>query len=141
MQKITLDDAFKPVTNYPHLMLHVSEGGYLVRHRLEQSPQGKIGTREVHLSDLGHFPLPEEDIPQLTQELQIGKNLLKVPEILQRSNIPLFYSAGERYPVYIPRVSVAICRYFAAMWGAEGDDIVSLTNGFLIIDSFVGGRE
>ncbi len=98
-------------------------------------------TLEVRLTDLGLFPLPEEALPQLSIEKEIESQVFRVPEILQKSQIPIYYGQDGR--VFVPQVSLSICRYFSQVWQPEAarhSEDFEICNGLLIIDSFVGGR-
>ena len=87
----------------------------------------KLNTREIHLKDLGLFPLAEDDENLLRKKLQ-DKNTgleLSVPDLLQKSHIPVFYSSTGSQSVYIPEPGLAVCRYFGQMWD---DEIITLKN-------------
>lgn len=118
-------------------LFYDGEGGYLIKtaSALGETPR----TREIYLNDLGRFPLSEDDVAILESKIMLDGETLQVPELLKRSQIPIYYKQGGRFPVYIPRPSAAICHYFAAMWEVSSDDEKTLLAGMAIIDSFVGG--
>ena len=109
-----------------------------------QSDLDLAPSKEVHLDDLGVFPLEKDYRDLLDKQIknsEENKNF-EVPEILRQSNIPLFYSIDS---ILIPQPGLAICQYFGQMW----DDAITLPDttsegfatklrGLLIIDSFVG---
>ncbi|MDH5716366.1 MAG: hypothetical protein OEZ22_01870 [Spirochaetia bacterium] len=103
-------------------------------------------TKEVRLEDLGVFPLEEKSKQILREKPQdINNTPMKIPAILEKSNIPVFYGLSN---IYLPREAFAACRYFFHSWGFQASQFNEVLNlpdeeketiiGFFIINSFTG---
>lgn len=96
-------------------------------------------TKEIHLENLGIFPLPEGQISLLSKQYNYGQpmEVLKAPELCVNSHIPIYSS--DNY-IYIPPLGFPACRYFGEIWtepGESTEDLEILLAGFLTLSSFI----
>lgn len=107
-------------------------------------------TKEIHLESLGRFPIEAEALSLLQEKIEDPHgNILQVPDLLQKSQIPIFYNSSQS--ALIAKEAKPICRYFAQSWSedffveennkVEDNSATSLSEiltGFMIISSFTG---
>lgn len=107
-------------------------------------------TKEIHLENLGRFPIETEVLSLLQEKVEDPQgNILQVPELLQQSQIPIFYNSSQS--AFIVKEAKPICRYFAQSWSedfsihenkdyAETSEayLFEILTGFMIISSFTG---
>lgn len=96
-------------------------------------------TKEVHLDNLGIFPLPEGQVSLLSKQYNYGQpmEVLKAPELCINSHIPVYSS--DNY-TYIPPLGFPACRYFGEIWtepSESTEDLEILLAGFLTLSSFI----
>lgn len=120
-------------------IFYLQDSGLFLTQRPQLSFEKNFRSREVHLKDLGRFPLDEKNRNLLEHVYEHDGKKLMVPEILKKSQIPIFYTEGPNLPVYIPPVAFPILQYFSALWEKGQEGIESILSGFIILDSFVGG--
>lgn len=125
-----------------------SAGGWLVKNAAIEKYRKFFNdspgqTKEVHLNDLGRFPLDKKDSPLLVKELQASDDEFVIPFILKESNIPVYYSKSAEPDAYIHVAAKPACRYFSDLWDlnlfAEDSEDGEILTGFLILHSFCGG--
>ena len=121
-----------------------TDGGLLIsdiaalKQRFQPDIQSNLQTKEIKLSDLGVFPLPDETKTLLRESLSFDGKVMHIPEILLRSQIPVFFDGKNA--AYIPAAVIGICRYFDEMWHEtnEQEMLVSVLRGFSLLAAFAG---
>jgi hypothetical protein len=96
-------------------------------------------TKEVHLENLGIFPLPEGQVSLLQKQYNYGnpRQILRVPNLCINSHIPIY--ASKNY-VFIPPLGFPACRYFGEIWAEpseNAEELEILLAGFLTLSSFI----
>jgi len=101
----------------------------------------KLNTQEVKLDSLGSFPLPKEAKGLLEATVTQGGLTLAVPEILKKSQIPIF-TDPDRKLAFISAEGKSICRYFFDLWRLDSEEDLSendeILAGFTILASYAG---
>ncbi|MCS6984216.1 MAG: hypothetical protein NZM25_03685 [Leptospiraceae bacterium] len=128
----------KELSHFPGVFLCGDESLFIQKRPAVRGEE-RLRSREVHLKDLGLFPLEEKNLSILEESLAYKNHRLTIPPLLKNSRIPIFYAEGPSLPVYIPLCAFPVLRYFSAMWEYTGEGVEILLMGFLIVDSFVGG--
>jgi hypothetical protein len=100
----------------------------------------QINTREMKLTSLGVFPLQDDALHLLSENITYLGAKLSVPTIFRESNIPIFAAQGSN-TAYISPAGANICRYFYELWRTDEGEIDAdheVLSGFAILASYAG---